>query len=75
VIGGLDLCVADDMTIIQCATLADRLAILDALMGALRWVVTDIGLPATIRVTDRPPKGLHPPGGGNLAFDGVPLSP
>jgi hypothetical protein len=75
VIGGLDVRVAESTTIIQCATLADRLALLDALMGALRCCVADLGLPPAIHVTDHPPNGLHPPGGGNLAFDGVPLSP
>jgi hypothetical protein len=52
VIDGLAVQVAGDTTVIECATMADRLAVLDALMGALRSIVADLGLPRAIRVTD-----------------------
>jgi hypothetical protein len=45
----------------------ERLAVLDALMGALRWSVADLCLPRTIQVTDRPPNGLEAPGAPDRA--------
>jgi hypothetical protein len=74
VIDGLAVQVAGDTTVIYCASLDDRLAVLDALMGALRWIVADLGLPTTIRVTERPPDGLEAPGGGGQSANGVLLS-
>ena len=53
-IRGLVVRLADDLTVIHCASLADRMRVLEALMGALRAHVAELGLPATIRVTDAP---------------------
>ena len=50
--------------------LVERLAVLDGLMSVLRYIAADLGLPRAIRVIDRPPDGLEPPG----APEGVPLS-
>ena len=63
VIDGLAVCITEDATVIVCASLADRLAVLDALLGALRSIVADLRLPPAIRVTKRPPNGPEPSGG------------
>jgi hypothetical protein len=55
VVDGLEVHVADGTTVIHCATLADRLALLDKLMGPLRHLVADLGLPMAVHVTDSAP--------------------
>lgn len=63
-ITSLHVRVRGDTTVIHCASLADRLTILDALMGALRRISADLGLPAAVYVTDSPPINAEPPSGG-----------
>jgi hypothetical protein len=55
VIEGLHVHLADNITVIHCASLSDRLRVLEALMGALRAITAELGLPPTIRVTDAAP--------------------
>jgi hypothetical protein len=55
VIRGLQVSVVGDTTVIHCASVADRMHVLDALMGALRAHVVELGLPVVIRVTDAAP--------------------
>jgi hypothetical protein len=67
--------VAGDTTIIHCASLTDRMRVLDALMGALHSWAAELGLPPTIRVTDNPPPAdPEQPGGGTQPTNGKPLS-
>jgi hypothetical protein len=47
--------VMDNRTVVRCASPADRVALMTALMGVLRWVIADLGLPATVHVTDGAP--------------------
>jgi hypothetical protein len=47
--------VMDDRTIVRCASPADRVVVMSALMGVLRWVIADLGLPAMIQMTDGVP--------------------
>ena|SRR6185295_17861242 len=58
-IRGLVVRLADNRTVIHCASLADRMRVLEALMGALRAHAAELGLPTTIRVTDAAPPGAE----------------
>lgn len=53
VIQKLSFCVAADAVYIQCQSVADRMTVLNIFMPALRSIVQDLGLPATICVTDQ----------------------
>jgi hypothetical protein len=74
VIRGLQVRVDGETMVIHCASLADRLTVLNSLMGALRWQIADLGLPATIHVTGTPRIEPEPPGGGGQPTNGVPPS-
>jgi hypothetical protein len=75
VISGLQVRVADNTTVIHCASLADRMTVLESLMGALRWLINDLNLPVTIRVTDSPPPAdPELPGASGQPANGKPLS-
>jgi hypothetical protein len=52
IIRRLQVQVIDDRTVVRCASPADRIVVMSTLMGVLRWVIADLGLPADIRVTD-----------------------
>jgi hypothetical protein len=74
-IRGLQVRVAETTTIIHCATLSDRLAVLDVLLGVLRHLCTELGLPRAIRVTEQPPPpDSEPPKGNDPPTNGLPLS-
>jgi hypothetical protein len=49
-ISGIRVQVTEQVTIVHCQTLADRMTILNTCMAALRRIVADLGLPATIQV-------------------------
>jgi hypothetical protein len=51
----LQIQVIGDRTVVRCASPADRIVVMSALMGVLRWVIADLELPATIHMTDGAP--------------------
>jgi len=54
-ITSLTVRVAGAETVVHCASLDDRMTVVETMLGALRWLASELGLPARIRVTDAPP--------------------
>lgn len=44
-----------NQTVVFCRTVSDRLRLLTALSGAMRWVIADLGLPDDLVITDGNP--------------------